>query len=151
MPESDSPSQRLLRLTGWGAFVVLGTSGAWFITYALLPWELGYTYDPATGEEHGPWVPWQFLVCGILILTIAVTTSWSRYWPTVLLLPPSLTLAWSVIVSREDMTGLWMIGLIYMMFASTVGTLFVLAVTRSVRDVRLQRRSSLQSQEPPTA
>ncbi|MBO0596712.1 hypothetical protein I2485_04445 [Nesterenkonia sp. E16_7] len=124
---------RLRRTAAWSGFVVLGTAGSWFGTLALLPWHLGYTYDPATGVEHGPPVPWQFLVCGVLLLGIAVVTSWNRYWPTVLLLPPSLTLAWSVTASNEDITGLWLVGAGFMAIGSVMGTLVVLGITRFAR------------------
>ncbi|MGJ9373188.1 hypothetical protein [Nesterenkonia sp. CF4.4] len=137
----DSWPQRLLRLAGWAAFVVLGTVGVWFGTFAALPWHLGYTYDPATGVEHGPWIPWQFLVCGVLLVGIAVVTSWHRYWPTVLLMPPSLTLAWSVTASSEDMTGLWLVGAGFMAFGSVMGTLIVLGITRFARPEHALPRS----------
>lgn len=125
--------ERLRRSAAWAAFVVLGTAGVWFGSLALLPWELGYTYDPATGVEQGPPVPWQFLVCAVLLLGIAVVTSWNRYWPTVLLLPPSLTLAWSVTASSEEMTGLWLVGAGFMAVGSVMGTLVVLGITRFAR------------------
>lgn len=126
-------ASRFLRIAGWAAFVVAGTAGTWFETLALLPWGLGYSYDPATGIQHGPPVPWQFLVCGVLLLGIAVVTSWNRCWPTVLLLPPSLTLAWSVTASSEDITGLWLVGAGFMAVGSTLGTLVVLGITRFAR------------------
>lgn len=98
----------------------------------MLPWNLGYTYDPATGGVSGPSIPWQFLVCGVLLVGVAVLTSWNRHWPVVLLLPPSLTLAWSVTVSA-DMTGLWLVGAGFMAFGSVIGTLVVLGITRFAR------------------
>ncbi|EXF24256.1 hypothetical protein BG28_07265 [Nesterenkonia sp. AN1] len=87
-------------------------------------------------------MPWQFLVCGILLLGIAVVTSWNRCWPTVLLLPASLTLAWSVTVSGSDESGLWWVGAAYMALGSLVGTLVVLGVTRFARPEHALPRSS---------
>lgn len=121
------------QITLWIAFVILGSAGAWFLSNALIPVGLGYTYDPVANVESGPWFPWTYLVCGIALVVIAVFTSWNRYWPTVLFLPLSLTLAWSFTASREDMTGLWLVGLFFMAFGAIVGTLFVLGVTRFAR------------------
>ncbi|WP_051501379.1 hypothetical protein [Nesterenkonia sp. AN1] len=138
----DSRASQTLRVAAWAGFVVLGTAGAWFGSLALLPWELGYIQDPAAGVEQGPPMPWQFLVCGILLLGIAVVTSWNRCWPTVLLLPASLTLAWSVTVSGSDESGLWWVGAAYMALGSLVGTLVVLGVTRFARPEHALPRSS---------
>lgn len=78
-------------------------------------------------------MPGQFLVCGVLLVGIAVVASWNRSCPVVLLLPPSLTLAWSVTVSAEDITGLWPLGAGVMAVGTTLGTLVVLGVTRFAR------------------
>lgn len=133
-------TQRLLHIAGWAAFVVLGTVVVWFGTLAVLPWNLGYTYDPGTGLEHGPPMPGQFLVCGVLLVGIAVVASWNRSCPVVLL-PPSLTLAWSVTVSAEDITGLWLVGAGFMAFGSVIGTLAVLDITRFARPEHRPPRS----------
>ena len=119
-------SQKLLRLLGWSAFVVLGSAGSWFV---WMGWDQTYWVDSTTGLEHGPYRVWQVITCGITLLAVAVWTSRGRYWPTVLLLPPSFTAAWSVTAS-EDITGLWMVGAIMVGFGSTLGTLIVLGITR---------------------
>lgn len=130
------------RVALWSAFVVLGALGAWFIPQALIPLETGYTYDPVTHVEFGPWVPWAYLICGVALLAIAVVTSCNRYWPTVLLLAPALIWAWSFTASREDMTGLWRVGLIFITFYTVVGTLTVLGATRCARSLSDQRKSA---------
>lgn len=130
------------QLARWSTFVVVGTLGAWFIPHTLVPVGLGYTYDPVANVESGPWVPWTYVICGIALMTIAVVTSWNRYWPTVLLLAPVLIWAWSFTASREDMTGLWRVGLIFMTFYTVVGTLAVLGATRFARSLSDQRISA---------
>lgn len=129
------------RVALWSAFVVFGTLGAWFIPQALIPLGLGYTYDPVANIESGPWIPWTYVVSGVVLLTISVVTSWNRYWPTVLLLAPVLIWAWSFTASRED-DGLWVVGLIYMTFYTVVGTLAVLGATRFARSLSDQRKSA---------
>lgn len=139
MTTTDSGRSNRLReakwtqITLWIAFVSLGSAGSWFLSNALIPVDLGYTYDPVTNAESGPWFPWTYLVCGVALVAIAVFASWNRYWPTVFFLPPSLTLAWSFTASREDITGLWVVGLFFMAFWTIIGTLVVLRITRSVR------------------
>lgn len=130
------------RVALWSAFVVFGTLSAWFIPQALIPVETGYTYDPVTNVESGPWVPWAYLLCGVALLAIAVITSWSRYWPTVLLLVPVFIAAWSFTASREDITGLWVVGQIIVAFFTAVGTLAVLGATRFARKDSDQRKSA---------
>ena len=104
---------------------------------------LGYTYDPVANLESGPLVPWTYTVSGVALLAIAVVTSWSRHWPTVLLLAPVLVGAWSFTASREDDSGLWIVGLIYMTFYTVVATLAVLGVTRLARRQSDRRKSSV--------
>ncbi len=123
-----TPPRRSLRLLGWVTFVVLGSAAAWF---GWMAWDQEYWTDPDTGMEHGPYRAWQVIGCGLTLVAIAVWTSRSRWWPTVLL-PPSFTLAWSVTAS-EDTTGLWMVGAIMVAIGSTVGTLIVLGITRLTR------------------
>lgn len=152
-PSTRSPSLRAARgtqLALWSAFVVFGTLGAWFVPQALIPRGLGYTYDPVANIETGPWVPWTYVVSGVVLLTIAVVASWSRYWPTVLLLAPVLIWAWSFTASREG-DGLWVVGLIYMTFYTVVGTLAVLGATRFAHSLSDQRRSAAawRSRLPP--
>lgn len=144
-PSNRSRSLREARgpqMALWSAFVVCGTLGAWFIPHALIPRGLGYSYDPVANVEYGPPVPWTYIVCGILLLGIAVVASWNRYWPTALLLAPVLIWAWSFTASREDMTGLWLVGLIFMTFYTVVGTLVVLGATRFARSFSNQRKSA---------
>ncbi|GAA1140182.1 hypothetical protein [Nesterenkonia lutea] len=122
-------SQMLLRLLGWSAFVILGSAASWF---AWMGWDQEYWVDSATGLEHGPYRAWQVIGCGITLVAIAIWTSIHRCWPTVLLLPPSFTLAWSVTAS-EDSTGLWVVGAIMVLVGSTVGTLIILGIARLTR------------------
>ncbi|EXF23895.1 hypothetical protein BG28_09650 [Nesterenkonia sp. AN1] len=92
--------------------------------------------------QSGPWIPWTYVVCGAVLLAIAVVTSWHRYWLMALLLAPVLIWAWSFTASREDMTGLWRVGLIFMTFYTVVGTLAVLGATRFARSLSDQRKSA---------
>lgn len=126
-----TPPRGSLRLLGWVAFVVLGSAAAWF---GWMGWDQEYWVDPDTGMEHGPYRAWQVIGCGVTLVALAVWTSRSRFWPTVLLLPPSFTLAWSVTASEDD-TGLWLVGAIMVAIGSTVGTLIVLGATRLVKKI----------------
>lgn len=120
-----------LCLLGWVAFVVLGSAAAWF---GWMAWDQEYWTDPDTGIPQGPYRAWQVIGCGVTLVAIAVWASRSRFWPTVLLLPPSFTLAWSVTASEDD-TGLWMVGAILVAIGTTVGTLIVLGTTRLVKKI----------------
>ncbi|PRZ16703.1 hypothetical protein [Nesterenkonia sandarakina] len=133
-----SHSWRSARFLTWSIFVILGSAGAWF---AWMGWDQEYQVDPMTGLEHGPYEAWQVIGCGVTLLAVALPASWGRHWKSVLLLPPSFTVAWSVTAAAEDVTGLWMVGAIMVLIGSSVGAAVVLGVTSGVesRDRRLRK------------
>lgn len=137
---SESPggiTQKYAHQMAWLGVVVLGAMSTWF---AWMGWDQSYWTDPATGLEHGPYRGWQVAGCVLSLLVIAVLASWGRHWWTVLLLPPSFALAWSLTAAAEDVTGLWAVGALVVLLGTTVGTLVVLGVTRGVRQVIQHRR-----------
>ncbi|MGJ9373187.1 hypothetical protein [Nesterenkonia sp. CF4.4] len=139
-PGSKDPghSRRSPHLAAWAVFVVLGSAGAWF---AWMGWDQEYQVDPVTGLEHGPYEAWQVIGCGITLLAVALPASWGRHWKSVLLLPPSLTVAWSVTAASQDSTGLWLVGAIMVLIGSSLGTGVVLGVTGGAESlVRRLRR-----------
>ncbi|WP_198144676.1 hypothetical protein [Nesterenkonia jeotgali] len=113
------------RFLAWAVFVILGSAGAWF---AWMGWDQEYQVDPVTGLAHGPYEAWQVIGCGITLLAVAVPASWGRHWKSVLLLPPSFTVAWSVTAASEDSSGLWLVGAIMVLIGSSLGTAVVLGV-----------------------
>ncbi|MGJ9406460.1 hypothetical protein ACHABQ_09080 [Nesterenkonia aurantiaca] len=141
----DSRASRTLRVAAWAGFVVLGSAGAWF---GWMGWDQEYQVDPVTGMEHGPYEAWQVIGCGITLLLIALWTSRSRWWLTVLLLPPSFTVAWSLTAEAEDSTGLWLVGAMLVGIGSTLGTVVVLGITRLTQVIWRQRRSAAAQPEP---
>lgn len=137
-PADRSPSWRSARFLTWAIFVILGSAGAWF---AWMGWDQEYQVDPVTGLEHGPYEAWQVIGCGITLLAVALPAAWGRHWKSVLLLPPSFTVAWSVTAAAEDMTGLWMVGAIMVLLGSILGTVLSLAVAGGMASlVRRSRR-----------
>lgn len=122
----------------WALFVILGSSAAWF---AWMGWDQEYQVDPATGLEHGPYEAWQVIGCGITLSAVAIPASWGRHWKSVLLLPPTFTVAWSVTAGMEDMTGLWMVGALLVLIGSSMGVVVVLGIVGGVESlVRRLRR-----------
>lgn len=122
---------------------MFGALSAWFIPHAFIPVGLGYTDDPVANVESGPWFPWTHLVCGVALVAIAVIASWNRYWPTVFLLIPTLLCGWSFTASGEDITGLWLVGLIVMSFFTVLGTLAVVGAMRLVWSLSARRKSAV--------
>ncbi|EXF24237.1 hypothetical protein BG28_07260 [Nesterenkonia sp. AN1] len=142
--ETDRSSTRR-HVLAWSLFVILGSAGAWF---GWMAWDQEYQVDPVTGMEHGPYEAWQVIGCGITLLLIALWTSRSRWWLTVLLLPPSFTVAWSLTAAAEDSTGLWLVGAMLVGIGSTLGTVVVLGITRLTQVIWRQRRSAAAQPEP---
>lgn len=136
-----SHSWRSARFLTWAIFVTLGSAGAWF---AWLGWDQEYQVDPVTGMAHGPYEAWQVIGCGVTLLAVALPASWGRHWKSVLLLPPSFTVAWSETAAAEDLTGLWMVGAIMVLIGSSVGAAVVLGVTSGVESrVRRLRKPGI--------
>ncbi|GAA1165049.1 hypothetical protein [Nesterenkonia sandarakina] len=131
-PADRSHSWGSSRFLAWALFVILGSTGAWF---AWMGWDQEYQVDPVTGLAHGPYEAWQVIGCGITLLAVAVPASWGRHWKSVLLLPPSFTVAWSVTAASEDSSGLWLVGAIMVLIGSSLGTAVVLGVTGGVESL----------------
>lgn len=137
-PPADRP-EKSPHFWAWALFVILGSAGAWF---AWMGWDQEYWVNTATGTAHGPYEAWQVIGCGISLIVIAVAASWGRHWRSVLLLPPSFTVAWSVTAAREDMTGLWVVGAILVLTGISVGAAVILGATAGVQRLLGRHRNT---------
>lgn len=126
----------------WGAALALAVFAAamWF---AWLGWDDEYYY--VDGFAQGPYRAWQVVGCGLAIATAAVLAyRWVRQFAAVFVLAAAADLGfavpWAVHASTTDDSGLWVVGLLFLLVGSGVGLVVLLALTDSV--VRTRRSKS---------
>ncbi|WP_336670400.1 hypothetical protein [Tsukamurella sp. USMM236] len=128
-------------------------AGAWF---AFLGWDQEY-YE-VDGVAQGPYRPWQVIACGAVIV-LACTAAFAylrRVW--LLAVIPAVAVVgfavpWAAWASQDD-TGLWVVGLLFLLVGGTMGLTAWLAVGYGVveafRAVR-RRRTGTRSASGPGA
>ncbi|CAM3197047.1 hypothetical protein [Tsukamurella hominis] len=132
-----------MRVTLTLAALALVSAGAWF---AFLGWD--HEYYEVDGVAQGPYRPWQVIACGTVIV-LACTAAFAylrRVWllaviPVVAVV--GFAVPWAAWASRDD-TGLWVVGLLFLLVGGTMGLTVWLAVghavVETVRAVRRGRR-----------
>lgn len=132
-----------VRVTLTLAALAVVFAGAWF---AFLGWD--HEYYEVDGVAQGPYQPWQVIACGAVIV-LACTAAFAylrRVWllaviPVVAVV--GFAVPWAARASQDD-TGLWVVGLLFLLVGGTMGLTVWLAVgyavVETVRAVRARRR-----------
>lgn len=112
------------------------TVGMWWV---WLGSDTEYRFDPATQTYSGPYEAAQVIACVLSLIVLAVAGA--------LLLPPSpvvvtmtaaFATAWSINAAANDVSGLWGVGAMLLVFGMVAGTTVVVMATQGLR--RLLRR-----------
>ncbi|MEU8894419.1 hypothetical protein AB0C65_01035 [Nocardia sp. NPDC048505] len=122
---------------GWRRLAVLaGLAVAAAASWAAwLGWDSEYYY--VDGVEQGPYRPVQVIGCGACVVLLSVAAFWYMRRPTAI---PAVAAAavlgfavpWSVRASA-DSTGLWAVGLLFLLVGGGLGLVVVLTAVHLVR------------------
>ena len=119
--------------SGWLAFAVALVLGA-AIYAAWLAWDTQYYFDADVGAYQGPYRPVQVVGCAITfgIATAALALLWR---PLLVAAGTSLGfwLFWTVQASRQDETGLFVVGSFLLLAGLTAGSAVAAAVGFALR------------------
>ena len=119
--------------SGWLAFAVALVLGA-AIYAAWLAWDTQYYFDADVGAYQGPYRPVQVVGCAITfgIVTAALALLWR---PLLVAAGTSLGfwLFWTVQASRQDETGLFVVGSFLLLAGLTAGSAVAAAVGFALR------------------
>jgi len=115
--------------------LALFAAAMWF---AWLGWDHSYYY--VDGVAQGPYRPWQVIGCGGLISAATVFAHLRTQHPRaipVLAAAPGIGFAvpWAIDASSDE-TGMWLIGLWFVLVGSFIGLIVLLAVTEVVVTAR---------------
>jgi hypothetical protein len=119
----------MTRLWGTALALALFAAAMWF---AWLGWD--HQYYKVNGVNHGPYREWQVVGCGLAI-AVASVGAYLRVPRTaaILLLASAadvgFAVPWAMNASRDDATGLWGVGLIFLLIGSGAGLTVLLTVT----------------------
>jgi hypothetical protein len=96
-----------------------------------LAWDDEYQIDPATGIASGPYETWQVVGC-VLTLLVAAVLAGAALRPDVAALCVTIpfTVCWAVSAGREDETGLFAAGALFIAVGLFLGSWAVATVTR---------------------
>lgn len=123
---------RVARLGGAAVVLALFAAAMWF---AWLGWDQEYYL--VDGVAQGPYRAWQVLGCGLSISAAAVLAYlWAPSVWAVFVLAAAADLGFAVAWSRDaastDDSGLWVVGLLFLLVGSGLGLLVLLTITAVV-------------------
>jgi peptidoglycan/LPS O-acetylase OafA/YrhL len=140
MSPATAPTSRpfvphLARLGIAALGMALFAAAMWF---AWLGWD--HEYYQVDGVAQGPYRPWQVIGCGVSVAAAAVAAQlWVRGVWSVFVLAVAATIGfavpWTADAAASDDSGLFVIGLLFLLIGGTTGLVVVLAITHAV-DVR---------------
>jgi hypothetical protein len=112
--------------------------------FAWLGWD--HTYYDVGGVPQGPYSAWQVIGCCLSIGAGAVfALVWVRQSVAIFILASAAVIGfaipWSAEAARTDESGLWVVGLLYLLVGGSLGLVALLAVANSVLLWRPRRRS----------
>lgn len=98
---------------------------------SLLAWDQHKDVDPVTRVETGPYSAWQVIACGVIyMVATGVAGRWAPVM-SVIVAPLTFTLLW--IADNADNSienALWPVGAISVGFATVIGALIAVGITR---------------------
>lgn len=137
---ADRPPRVAVRLVAAVLGLALFAAAMWF---AWLGWD--DDYHLVDGVPQGPYRAWQVVGCALSIALAAVLAQlWvRRVWAMFLLAPAAVigfAIPWSVEAAGSDDSGLWIVGLLFLLIGGGVALLVVLGLTAAVVSVVSGRR-----------
>lgn len=135
---AGSPSRSIARLVGAALALGLFAAAMWF---AWLGWDEEYYL--VDGVAQGPYRAWQVIGCGLSVAVAAVVTYlWVRGVVAVFVLAAAASLGfalpWSVHAASTDDSGLWVVGLFFLLVGAGAGLVVLLTVTAAATSRRLR-------------
>ena len=119
------------RLSAAGAALGLFAAAMWL---AWLGWD--HDYYLVDGVPQGPYRAWQVIGCGASICVAAVATQvWARGRGAVVLAAAAavgFAVPWSMDAASTDESGLWVVGLVFLLVGGFVGLVVLLTVSGAV-------------------
>jgi hypothetical protein len=128
-----NPHRSIARQWASVALIALLSAGLWLGWSA---WDTEYQYDASTGEMAGPYAIWQGVgafLCGIVVAGLAYRLL--LFGVALLVLPVSFTLAWISTAAAADVTGLWMIGAVLVIFGTALASVVLLGIAAAVESL----------------
>lgn len=113
------------------AALALGTAALWA---AWLGWDRTYDVDPVTGDQTGPYQPWQVVGCVVsLVVLSALAARWLNLWAIVITVSLVFTLAFAVSgATSPEADGLWAVGAVMVFFGAAIGSAIVGGVSKAL-------------------
>lgn len=135
-------ASHIARLGGTASALGLFAVAMWF---AWLGWD--NEYYQVDGVAQGPYRTWQVVGCGLSIATAAVLTHlWVRgVWAIFVLSAAAVTgfaVPWALDASATDDSGLWVVGLLFLLVGGGLGLAVLLAIIGAVASRRPLRLGS---------
>jgi hypothetical protein len=131
--------RRLIRQVAGALTVALLSALQW---YAWMAWDTEYQTDPVTQLETGPYEAWQVAGCAVSLLVVfvgALLLGVRPLWASAAL-TLAFTAAWTTTAAANDITGMYGVGMIMLLFGLTVATAAVSLVVTGLRSLRSPRR-----------
>ncbi len=132
-----TPARSAARLGGAALLLALVAAAMWF---AWLGWDT--EHDVVDGEQQGPYQAWQVIGCG---LSVAVASVLALLWvrssgwagaATVLVLSAAalagFAVPWTVHAAATDDSGLWAVGLMFLVVGGGAALTVLLGVTAAL-------------------
>lgn len=135
----SSSAPRFVRLGGTAIALGLFSAAMWF---AWLGWD--HEYYQVDGVAQGPYRAWQVLGCGLSIAAAAVLAYlWVRSAWAIFVLAAAAVIGfavpWAVDAASTDDSGLWVVGLLFLLVGGGIGLVVLLAVSAAAAPRRPPR------------
>lgn len=138
---ANSIASQFAQLMGTALGLGLFAAAMWF---AWLGWD--NEYYQVDGVAQGPYRAWQVIGCGLSVAAASVL-AYLRVrgvW-AIFVLPASAVIGfavpWALDAASTDDSGLWVVGLLFLLVGGGLGLVFLLAVSAAVAASRRRVRS----------
>lgn len=138
---ASRPARRVARLGGAAVALALFAAAMWF---AWLGWD--HEYYRVDGVARGPYRAWQVIGCGVSVAAAAVVAYlWVRGGWAIFLLAAAgvigFAVPWTLDAASTDESGLFVVGLVFLLVGGGIGLVIVLALTAAVSAAVGRRRA----------
>ena len=129
-------SSHVVRLGAAAVALSLFAAGMWF---AWLGWD--HEYYLVDGYEQGPYRPWQVVGCAVCIgIASIVAYLWTRGVAAIFVLAAAgvigFAVPWTQDAAATDESGLFIVGLLFLLVGGGIALTTVLAITAAVAGAR---------------
>lgn len=130
-----------MRILSTSVALAVFSAAMWF---AWLGWD--HEYYLVDGVAQGPYRAWQVVGAGVTLVAGAVVAyaAVRRVWAIVPLAAAGalgFAVPWSIDAARTDESGLWVVGLIFLLAGAGAGLLVVLAIASAFLRPRVLTRA----------